>query len=194
MFCHKLLPTWLVCVTCSLTQKSCWICFQLLCVSHCSRGSFYYRLNTWDDKFTRIRTDTCCNRIICFLCVHIFTHKYTFALICIETHRGLEIEGWERNIVMLPRGSTVSLVMVITYYLFLLLHMTRLFTLSLSFLHSHLGCLFFPMLNQPLQKQQEERLILNMLKSQKKPTWNGKLNTYHQKRLSLASCKYARRG
>lgn len=77
---------------------------------------------------------------------------------------------------MLPRGSTVSLVIIILHYLFLLLHMTRLFRQSLSFLHSHLGCLPFSMLNQQLQKQhgvreeEEERLILDMLTSQKKLT------------------------
>lgn len=83
MFCHKLLPTWLVCVICSLPQKSCWICFQLLCVSHCSRGSFYYRLNTWDVKFTCIRTDTCRKGIISvsYVCIY-----HTQSYICISMH------------------------------------------------------------------------------------------------------------
>lgn len=76
---------------------------------------------------------------------------------------------------MLPRGSTVSLVIIIIHYLFLLLHMTRLFRQSLSFPHSHLGCLPFSVLNQQLQKQhdvreEEERQILDMLTSQKKLT------------------------
>jgi len=76
------------------------------------------------------------------MCAYI-QHKYSFALVCIEIHRVLELEKRERN-VMLARGSTVSLVVIITHYLFLLLHKRSLFTQSLSFLCSHLGCLSSP--------------------------------------------------
>lgn len=127
------------------------------------------------------------------MCAYI-THSHTFALVCIQTHWVSETEGWEANVVMLPRTSTVSLVMIIVHYLFLLLHMTRLFSQFLSFC-SHLNCLSLPMLNQWLQKQrdvreEEEMMILDMQKSCKKPTWSKKLTTLHQKRLPLTSCKY----
>lgn len=56
---------------------------------------------------------------------------------------------------MLPRQNSVSLVIIFIHYLCLLLHMTRLFTQSLSFLYSHLGYLSFSMLNRKLQKHHE---------------------------------------
>lgn len=94
-------------------------------MSHCSRGSFHCRLDTWDDKFTCLKQIHAVIEL--YVNVHTFTHKYTFTLVHVQTQRGLEIGEREGDVVILPKSSTF-LVVIITHYLFLLLHMKSLFT------------------------------------------------------------------
>lgn len=79
--------------------------------------------------------------------------------------------------------------------------MTTLFTESLSFLHSRLGCLLFSVLNQHLQKQcyvgkEDERLILDMQKSQKKPhlKWEAEYLPLEETIFNIFSCAPASTG